>query len=90
MQEIASKIENDNKNLFLIEKTDEEMMIPKSQLLELTISMTQQGTERKQIYFKFPMFLNKKTASQYEISKRILKYIFNQAYNDRKGIPITS
>lgn len=90
MEQVVKKIEKDNKILFLIEKTDQEMKIPKDDLLELTIFMTQPDNDRKQLYFKFPMFFNKRTANLLEISKKIYKYIYNQAYNQLKGNPIKS
>ena len=83
--EIMNKIEVENKYVFLIQLSPEERAAENR--IQLTIRMckkTYYGDDYDTIWFKRPFFFSGKDLKGIDIYKRILKYLYNDTYDNSK------
>lgn len=83
--ELLHKMEVENKNAFLLELSPEERAI-KDRLTIVTrmCKKTYYGDDYDNLWFKRPFFFEKKEVTGLKITKRILKYLYEDVWDDSK------
>lgn len=84
MAEIVYKVENESKNIFAIQLTEEEVNMKDRVEITGRFSKKSYYNDYDNLWFKFPFFFEKKTTGL-DIYKRMLRFLFNEAYNDNKA-----
>ena len=83
MTEILNKIENENKNVFLIELSQEEANYKNP--IEFTSRCSKKSSyynSYENVWFKFPLIFDKSKLNGLTIYKRFLRFLYNTAYDN--------
>ena len=84
MSEIVYKVENESKNIFAIQLTEEELNMKDRVEIPGRFSKKSYYSDYDNLWFKFPFFFER-DATGLAIYKRILRFLFNEAYNENKA-----
>lgn len=84
MAEIVYKVENESKNIFVVQMTEEEMKMKNRVQIPGRFSKKSYYSDYDNLWFKFPFYFQRE-ATGLTIYKRMLKFLFNEAYNENKN-----
>lgn len=84
MAEIVYKVENESKNIFVVQMTEEEMRMKNRVEIPGRFSKKSYYSDYDNLWFKFPFYFER-DATGLTIYKRMLRFLFNEAYNDNKN-----
>lgn len=76
MAEIVYKVENESKNIFAIQLTDEELNMKDRVEITGRFSKKSYYSDYDNLWFKFPFFFEKNSTGL-TIYKRMLRFLFN-------------